>query len=293
MPASPLAGKPAPADVLISVDHLVAAYYDRRPDPANPREEVAFGTSGHRGAPEDGAFNEAHILAITQAICEHRARAGITGPLFLGADTHAASAPALRTALEVLAANGVQTLVQADGQYTPTPALSRAIISFNAARGGAGAGGGGLADGIIITPSHNPPRDGGFKYNPPHGGPADSDVTDGIQARANELLRARTEVKRLSGGQARRASTTLPFDFLSAYVDALPGVVDVEAIARAGVKLGADPMGGASVQYWPRIAERFRLDLQVVNKTVDPRFAFMTLDHDGKIRMDCSSPYAM
>jgi phosphoglucomutase len=287
MPASPLAGKPAPADLLIDVDRLVAAYYDRRPDPANPREEVAFGTSGHRGAPEDGAFNEAHILAITQAICEHRARAGITGPLFLGADTHAASAPALQTALEVLAAVGVHTLVSPEGDYTPTPALSRAILTYNDGRRD------GLADGIIITPSHNPPRDGGFKYNPPHGGPADSDVTDGIQARANELLRARTEVKRLSGGQARRASTTLPFDFLSAYVDALPGVVDVEAIARAGVKLGADPMGGASVQYWPRVAEQFKLDLTVVNTTVDPRFAFMPLDHDGKIRMDCSSPYAM
>src|SRR5262245_64693618 len=191
MPLSPLAGKPAPPDVLIDVDRLVAAYYDRRPDPGNPRERVAFGTSGHRGAPEDSAFNEAHILAITQAICEHRARIGITGPLFLGADTHAASAPALRSALEVLAANNVQTLVQAEGEYTPTPALSRAIISFNAA------GKGGLSDGVVITPSHNPPRDGGFKYNPPHGGPADSDVTDGIQARANQLL-AEAEIGRAS-----------------------------------------------------------------------------------------------
>src|SRR5216110_905968 len=190
MPLSPLAGKPAPPDVLIDVDRLIAAYHDRRPDPANPRERVAFGTSGHRGAAEDGAFNEAHILAITQAICEHRARAGITGPLFLGADTHAASAPALRTALEVLAANGVDTLVQADGQYTPTPALSRAIIAFNTARASsAAAGNAGLADGIVITPSHNPPRDGGFKYNPPHGGPADTDVTGWIQDRANALLR--------------------------------------------------------------------------------------------------------
>ena len=287
MPASPLAGKAAPPDVLIDPDRLVAAYYDLRPDPANPRQEVAFGTSGHRGAPEDGAFNEAHILAITQAICEHRARAGITGPLFLAADTHAASAPALESALEVLAAAGVETLVSAEGDYTPTPALSRAILKYNDGRKD------GLADGIIITPSHNPPRDGGFKYNPPNGGPADSDITDGIQARANELLRARAEVKRVPYAQALKAPTTRTFDFLSAYVEDLPGVIDVEAIARAGVKIGADPMGGASVQYWPRIGERFKLDLTVVNKTIDPRFAFMPLDHDGKIRMDCSSPYAM
>jgi phosphoglucomutase len=288
MALSPLAGKRAPADVLIDVDRLVAAYYDRRPDPSNPRELVSFGTSGHRGAPEDGAFNEAHILVITQAICEHRARAGITGPLFLGADTHAASAPALRTALEVLAANGVETRVQRDGEWTPTPALSRAILAHND-----GARTDGHADGIIITPSHNPPRDGGFKYNPPHGGPADSDVTGGIEARANELLRAGAEIRRLAYVEARRAPTTREHDFLTAYVDDLPAVIDVEAIARAKVKLGADPMGGASVQYWGRIAERFGLDLTVVNKTVDPRFAFMPLDHDGKIRMDCSSPYAM
>jgi phosphoglucomutase len=287
MPLSPLAGKPAPPDVLIDVDRLTAAYYDRRPDPANPRERVAFGTSGHRGAPEDAAFNEAHIVAITQAICEYRAKAGITGPLFLGADTHAASDPALRSALEVLAANGVQTLAQADGQYTPTPALSRAIIAFNKGRTT------GLADGIIITPSHNPPRDGGFKYNPPHGGPADSDVTGGVEARANLLLTDGAAIRRLPYDKARAAATTATFDFLTPYVEALPNVVDVEAIARAGVKLGADPMGGASVQYWTRIAERFRLNLDVVNKTVDPRFAFMTLDHDGKIRMDCSSPHAM
>jgi phosphoglucomutase len=294
MPLSPLAGKPAPSDLLIDVDRLVAAYNDRRPDPANPRERVAFGTSGHRGAPEDGAFNEAHILAITQAICEHRAGAGITGPLFLGADTHAASAPALRTALEVLAANGVDTLVQADGEYTPTPALSRAIIAFNAARApGAAAGNARLADGIVITPSHNPPRDGGFKYNPPHGGPADSDITGAVEARANQLLADSAGIRRVPYERARTAANVRVFDFLTPYVEDLPKVVDVEAIARARVKLGADPMGGASVQYWSRIAERFGLDLQVVNKSVDPRFAFMTLDHDGKIRMDCSSPYAM
>jgi phosphoglucomutase len=290
MPLSPLSGKPAPPEVLIDVDRLVAAYYDRRPDPDNPRERVAFGTSGHRGAAEDGAFNEAHILAITQAICEYRARAGITGPLFLGADTHAASAPALRSAVEVLAANGVDTRVQAEGQYTPTPALSRAIIAYNAA---SRAGNGGLADGIVITPSHNPPRDGGFKYNPPHGGPADSDVTDGVQARANQLLADGADIRRIPYATARTAPTIGIHDFLTPYVDDLPKVVDVEAIARARVKLGADPMGGASVQYWSRIAERFGLDLTVVNETVDPRFAFMPLDHDGKIRMDCSSPYAM
>jgi phosphoglucomutase len=295
MPLSPLAGKPAPAEILIDVDRLVAAYYDRRPDPANPREQVSFGTSGHRGAPEDGAFNEAHILVITQAICEHRASLGITGPLFLGADTHAASGPALQTALEVLAARGVETRVSREGDYTPTPALSRAILAFNDGKGdGKGAGqGAGLADGIIITPSHNPPRDGGFKYNPPHGGPADSDITDGIQARANELLRTGAEVGHLTYQAARRAPSTHEHDFLTPYIEDLPGAIDVEAIARAGIKIGADPMGGASVQYWPRIAERFRLALTVVNTRVDPRFAFMPVDADGKIRMDCSSPYAM
>ncbi len=287
MPVSPLAGKPAPAEALIDVDRLIAAYYDRRPDPSNPRELVAFGTSGHRGAAEDGAFNEAHILVITQAICEHRAELGITGPLFLGADTHAASGPALRTALEVLAAAGVETRVSGEGDYTPTPALSRAILSFNNGLRD------GLSDGIIITPSHNPPRDGGFKYNPPHGGPADSDVTDGIQNRANELLRAGTEVRRLAYDAARRAPSTHEHDFMSPYIEDLAGAIDVEAIARAGVKIGADPMGGASVQYWPRIAERFGLTLTVVNSKIDPRFAFMPLDADGKIRMDCSSPYAM
>jgi phosphoglucomutase len=293
MPVSPLAGKPAPAEALIDVDRLVAAYYDRRPDPANPREQVAFGTSGHRGAPEDGAFNEAHILAITQAICEHRVRLGITGPIFLGADTHAVSGPALRTALEVLAASGVETRVSREGDYTPTPALSRAILAFNEGREGRDGRRDGLADGIIITPSHNPPRDGGFKYNPPHGGPADSDVTDGIQARANELLAAGAEIKRLSYDAARRAPTTHEHDFRSPYIEDLAGAIDVEAIARAGVKIGADPMGGASVQYWTAIAERFGLDLTVVNTKIDPRFAFMPLDADGKIRMDCSSPYAM
>jgi phosphoglucomutase len=288
-----LAGTTAPPETLIDLPHLLQAYATRRPDLGDPSQLVAFGTSGHRGAPEDGAFNEAHILAITQAICEHRARAGITGPLFLGIDTHAASAPAQETALEVLAANGVETLVAPDdGPGLPglvtTPALSRAILVHNRGRRDR------LADGIVITPSHNPPRDGGFKYNPPHGGPADTDVTDVVQARANELMRAgNAGVRRLGAAAARAASTTRPYDFAKAYVEDLPLVIDLPAIARSGLKLGVDPMGGASVRYWSRIAERHGLDLTVVNATVDPRFAFMPLDHDGKIRMDCSSPYAM
>jgi phosphoglucomutase len=293
MPLSPLAGKIAPPEVLIDVAKLRAAYATRKPDLSDPAQLVAFGTSGHRGAAEDGAFNESHILAITQAICEHRAKAGITGPLFLGIDTHAASAPAQETALEVLAANGVETLIARDDEtgvpgFTPTPSLSRAIVSHNRGRKER------FADGIVITPSHNPPRDGGFKYNPPHGGPADTDVTDVVQARANELLRAGVEsIKRVGYAAARKAPTTHEFDFLEAYVEDLPRVVDVEAIKRARLKLGVDPMGGASVRYWSRIAERFDLDLTVVNTKVDARFAFMPLDHDGKIRMDCSSPYAM
>jgi phosphoglucomutase len=292
MPLSPLAGKPAPPDSLIDVAKLRAAYATRKPDVSDPAQLVAFGTSGHRGAAEDGAFNEAHILAITQAICEHRAKAGITGPLYLGIDTHAASAPAQTTALEVLAGNGVDALIApldggtgetGEAGFTPTPAVSRAILVHNRGRGA----GDRLADGIVITPSHNPPRDGGFKYNPPHGGPADTDVTDVVQARANDLLRAGL------AGVERAASTARTFDFLTAYVEDLPRVVDVEAIRRAGLKLGVDPMGGASVRYWSRIAERFGLDLTVVNTKVDARFAFMPCDHDGKIRMDCSSPYAM
>ena len=296
MPLSPLAGKLAPPEILIDVAKLRAAYASRAPDVGDPAQLVAFGTSGHRGAAEDGAFNEAHILAITQAICEHRARAGITGPLFLGIDTHAASAPAQETALEVLAAHGVETLLAPDDAetggagFTPTPALSRAIIVHNRGR----ADGDRRADGIVITPSHNPPRDGGFKYNPPHGGPADTDVTDVVQARANELLRAGVgAIKRVPYAAARKAPTTHEYDYLEAYVRDLPLVVDVEAIKRAGVKLGVDPMGGASVRYWSRIAESFDLDLTVVNTKVDARFAFMPCDADGKIRMDCSSPYAM
>ena len=296
MPLSPLAGKPAPSEILIDIARLRAAYADTKPDLADPAQLVAFGTSGHRGAPEDGAFNEAHILAITQAICEHRAKAGITGPLYLGIDTHAASAPAQDTALEVLAANGVETLIApVDAEtgvpgFTPTPSLSRAILAHNKGR----KPGDRLADGIVITPSHNPPRDGGFKYNPPNGGPADTDITDVVQARANELLRAGLAgVKRVGIAAARKAPTTHEFDFLEAYVEDLPRVVDMEAIKRAKLKLGVDPMGGASVRYWSRIGERFDLDLTVVNTKVDGRFAFMPVDHDGKIRMDCSSPYAM
>jgi phosphoglucomutase len=296
MSPSPLAGKLAPPEILIDVAHLRGAYASRKPDVNDPSQLVAFGTSGHRGAAEDGAFNEAHILAITQAICEHRAKAGITGPLFLGIDTHAASEPAQQTALEVLAANGVETLIAPDDAetrgagFTPTPALSRAILVHNRGR----KAGDHLADGIVITPSHNPPRDGGFKYNPPHGGPADTDVTDVVQARANDLLRANLAgVRRVGYAAARKAPTTHEYDFMEAYIRDLPLVVDLEAIKRAGLKLGVDPMGGASVRYWSRIGERFGLDLTVVNTKVDPRFAFMTCDHDGKIRMDCSSPYAM
>jgi len=288
MAVHPLAGKPAPVDILIDPAKLVAAYYALRPDVDNPEQLVSFGTSGHRGAAEDGSFNEAHILATTQAICEYRAAQGIDGPLFMGRDTHAASEPAERSALEVLAANGVETILQAGGGYTATPGISHAILSFNANKSAR------LADGIVITPSHNPPRDGGFKYNPPHGGPADTDVTGWVQDRANALLRENNAgVKRVSFEAAKRASTTHERDFAAAYVADLVNVVDIDAIRAAKLRLGADPLGGASIAYWSRIAERYGLDISVVNPAVDPRFSFMTVDHDGKIRMDCSSPYAM
>ena len=288
MAVHPLAGKPAPASILIDPEKLVGAYYGVQPDPQNPEQQVSFGTSGHRGSPEDGSFNEAHILATTQAICEYRAGQGITGPLYLGRDTHAASEPAERSALEVLAANGIETVIQAGGAFTATPGISHAILVHNRGRQTA------LADGIVVTPSHNPPRDGGFKYNPPHGGPADTDATGWIQDRANALLREKNgSVKRLSYEAAKRASTTHEVDFAAAYVADLEHVVDIAAIRDAGLRLGADPLGGASVAYWSRIAEHYGLDITVVNPTVDPRFAFMTVDHDGKIRMDCSSPYAM
>jgi phosphoglucomutase len=288
MSVHPLAGKPAPAQILIDPEKLIAAYYALKPDPENPEQRVSFGTSGHRGSAEDGSFNEAHIWATTQAICEYRAGQGITGPLYMGGDTHAASEPAQRSALEVLAANGVDTILQAGGGFTATPGISHAILRYNRGRQT------GLADGIVITPSHNPPRDGGFKYNPPHGGPADSDATDWVQDRANALLReGNAAVKRLGFEAAKRAVTTHEQDFAAAYVADLENVVDVAAIRNAKLRVGADPLGGASIAYWSRIAEHFGLDISVVNPVVDPRFAFMTVDHDGKIRMDCSSPYAM
>jgi phosphoglucomutase len=287
----PRAGQPAqPAD-LVDVARLVTAYYTERPDPDEPSQRVAFGTSGHRGSALNTAFNDDHIAATTQAICEYRTASGIAGPLFLGKDTHALSEPAYATAIEVLAANGVTVLLDPRDRYTPTPAISRAILTHNDERS---ADDSGRADGIVVTPSHNPPQDGGFKYNPPDGGPAGSDITGWVQDRANEHLRdALRQVRRIPLTRARSAETTRGFDFLAAYVDDLPSVVDIHAIREAGVQIGADPLGGASVDYWAAVAERHRLDLTVVNPLVDPTFRFMTLDWDGKIRMDCSSPYAM
>jgi len=280
-----LAGKPAPASVLVDVDRLIGRYYTA-PDPSDPEQLVSFGTSGHRGSSLTGSFNEAHILAMTQAICEYRAKEGISGPLVMGKDTHALSTPAERTALAVLAANGVETVIQRGGGYTPTPAISRAILAFNRGRTS------GLAYGIVVTPSHNPPQDGGFKYNPPNGGPADTNVTGWIEDRANTLLRAgNAGVRRVSDGEALGAARH--DDFVAGYVDDLAHALDIDAIRSARVHCAVDPLGGASLAYWQAIATRFGLDLTVVNPAVDPRFAFMTLDHDGKIRMDCSSPYAM
>jgi phosphoglucomutase len=280
------AGQPAEPSDLIDVAALVTAYFTTEPDPADPAQQVAFGTSGHRGSSFDAAFNEAHILATTQAICEYRGERGYDGPLFIGRDTHALSEPAWATALEVLVANDVTVLVDAGERYTPTPAVSHAILRANAGKAG------GLADGIVVTPSHNPPRDGGFKYNPPHGGPADTDATSWIANRANDLLRAGLSgVRRVPLEQARAAVEG--YDFLGTYVDDLPNVVDIDTIRQAGVRIGADPLGGASVDYWAAIADRHGLDLTVVNPVVDPTWRFMTLDWDGKIRMDCSSPSAM
>ena len=288
MKISPAAGKPADPSILVNVPKLLTAYYELRPDPGDPRQRVVFGTSGHRGSAFDGAFNEWHILAITQAICEYRKLQNIDGPLFLGMDTHALSEPAFASALEVLAANDVEVMVSEGTSYTPTPAVSRAILRYNDARKM------GLADGIVITPSHNPPDDGGFKYDPPHGGPADSRVTSWIESKANEFLRrALAGVKRISFEKALRASTTHKRDFLSEYVGDLNGVVDMAAIREAKIRLGVDPLGGAGIDYWPRIAGQYGLDLTIVNKSVDPTFRFMTVDWDGKIRMDPSSPYAM
>ena len=288
MSLNPLAGKPAPASSLINVAKLEQDYYNKTPDLADVNQLVSFGTSGHRGTPFNGTFTEAHILATTQAICEYRQGQGITGPLFMGKDSHAASAPAQRTALEVLAANGVETFIQRDGGFTPTPSISHAILTYNRARTS------GLGDGIVITPSHNPPSDGGFKYNPTNGGPADTDITGWVQNRANELLRGgNKDVRRQTYESAFKAGNTHPHDFITPYVNTLGEVIDLEAIRKAGVRIGVDPLGGASLQYWQPIKERYGLDLTIVNSKVDPQFGFMTLDHDGKIRMDCSSPYAM
>jgi len=288
MAISPLAGKPAPREMLVDLARLEAEYYARQPDLADPNQWVSFGTSGHRGSPLRGTFTEAHILAITQAICAYRHIHNIKGPLYLGKDTHALSEPAQRTALEVLAANGVDVMIQADDGVTPTPVISRAIIVHN--RGSSK----GLADGIVVTPSHNPPEDGGFKYNTTNGGPADTDVTDWVQDRANELLRGdNAGVKRLPYAAALKAATTHAVDYILPYVNDLRNVVDMEAIRAAGLKLGVDPLGGASLPYWEPIDSIYKLNLTVVNPKLDPTFAFMTVDHDGEIRMDCSSPYAM
>ncbi|ROV70040.1 phosphoglucomutase (alpha-D-glucose-1,6-bisphosphate-dependent) [Streptomyces globisporus] len=282
------AGQPAQSADLVDVARLVTAYYALHPDPADPAQRVAFGTSGHRGSAFAAAFNEDHIAATTQAICDYRARQGTDGPLFLGADTHALSEPARVTALEVLAANGATVLIDSEDGYTPTPAVSHAILTYNQGRTEH------LADGIVVTPSHNPPADGGFKYNPPNGGPAASDATSWIQDRANTLIEAGLgEVRRIPYARALAAGTTRRHDFLTAYVDDLPSVLDLDAVRDAGIRIGADPLGGASVAYWGRIAERHRIDLTVVNPLADPTWRFMTLDWDGKIRMDCSSPHAM
>jgi phosphoglucomutase len=290
------AGQVALPEDLIDVDAVVSAYYDRTPDPDEVSQQVVFGTSGHRGSSLDTAFNEAHIVAMTQAILEYRAAQGTDGPLYLGRDTHALSEPATRTALEVLAAAGVDVRIDARDSYTPTPAVSHSILRHNGAGSAEGVrtNGPGLADGIVVTPSHNPPRDGGFKYNPPHGGPADSDATGAIARRANELLRSGVDaIARVPYERAVASETVHKHDFLLTYVDDLESVLDLDAIRSAGIRIGADPLGGASVDYWAAIADRHSLDLTVVNPVVDPRWAFMTLDWDGKIRMDCSSPSAM
>ncbi len=288
MKISPLAGKPAPPGILVDVSRLITAYYTDVPDPTVAAQRVAFGTSGHRGSSFKRAFNEWHILAITQAICLYRKQQGTDGPLFLGIDTHALSVPACATALEVLAANEVEVMIAEGDEYTPTPVISHAIVAYNHGRKI------GLADGIVITPSHNPPHDGGFKYNPPHGGPADNVVTGWIEAKANELLEARlTGVKRIPHNQALRASTTHQHDYLTPYIADLGDMVQMEVIRGARLNMGVDPLGGAGVHYWGRIAERYDLKLTVVNEVVDPTFRFMTVDWDGQIRMDPSSPYAM
>ncbi len=290
---SPLAGKPAPSSILVDIPPLLAAYADLKPDPAVPAQRVAFGTSGHRGNSFERSFNEAHILAISQAICEYRKGKGIDGPLFIGADTHALSQPAFENALEVLAANGVEVMISSGGEYTPTPAVSHAILVYNKLHESGGRTSG-LADGIVITPSHNPPDNGGFKYNPSNGGPADSDITRWVENRANALLEGGLkEVRRMPYAQARKAASTHEHDYLHSYVADLANIVDFDVIRGAGVHMGVDPLGGAGVHYWAPIADRYKLDLTVVSSVVDPQFAFMSVDWDGKIRMDPSSKYAM
>ncbi len=288
MTISPLAGKPAPSTLLVDIPRLISAYYTEKPDPREQAQQVSFGTSGHRGCSFDRSFNEDHILAISQAIVEYRQQQGTTGPLYIGKDTHGLSEPALRTAVEVFAANDVYIVLQEGMGFTPTPVISHKILTYNQGRSS------GLGDGVVITPSHNPPRDGGFKYNPPNGGPAGSDITTAIQDRANAILRDGLKtVKRMPWQKALQADTTHHQDFVKPYVDDLIHVVNVDVVAAAGVKIGVDPLGGAGVAFWDPIAETYGLDLEVVNRKVDPTFRFMTVDHDGKIRMDCSSPYAM
>lgn len=287
MSVHPLAGKKAPRSLLVDVPKLVSAYYTTAPDPGNPAQAVSFGTSGHRGTSLAGTFNEAHILATTQAICDYRKAKGISGPLFIGMDTHALSAPAMVSALEVLAANGVQVKMCWEG-YTPTPVISHAILSWNKGRGA------GLADGIVITPSHNPPQDGGFKYNPPAGGPADTDITREVQNLANGYLAAKLSgVSRMDFSRALKAPNVAAHDFITPYVEDLQNVVDMQAIKQSGLRIGVDPLGGSGIAFWHPLAERYGLNLDVVDETVDPTFGFMSVDRDGKIRMDCSSPYAM
>jgi len=288
MALSPLAGKPAPRDLLVNIPRIVTAYYTNRPDVSDPAQQVTFGTSGHRGSPSKASFNEYHILAIAQAISELRKKKGISGPLFMGKDTHALSEPALATALEVFAANGVTVMIQEGDGYTPTPVISHAILTHNRDRTT------GLADGVVITPSHNPPDDGGIKYNPSHGGPADTETTKTIEDRANEILRGGAkDVRRIPFQQALSADTTRRHDYVGPYVQDLEKILDMEAITGSGLKIGVDPLGGAGVGFWEPIADRFGLNIEVVNPAVDPTFGFMTVDKDGKIRMDCSSPYAM
>ena len=288
MPIHPLAGKPAPLEALVNIPRLISAYYTLHPDPQNSAQAVVFGTSGHRGSSLSGSFNEDHVLAISQAIYEYRKLAGITGPLFIGMDTHALSEPALYSAIEVFAGNGMEIMIHADMRYTPTPVISHAILTYNAGRQSA------LADGVVISPSHNPPDDGGFKYNPPNGGPADTDTTKWIQNRANEIIReGLKDVRRLGLEKALQAETTHHIDLITPYVNDLDSVVNMKALAASGVHIGVDPLGGSGIAYWEPIAERYHLNIEVVNKRVDPTFSFMTLDRDGKIRMDCSSPYAM